>query len=132
MANKSGLSFNFTNFNKGFTKIVMNTIPKLAEEGLFIAGARLIKDAIMQEPRAPHLTGHLWRNQLIKAIKDDRQIIGVSAGFNVPYAARLHEAPNNWAWTLKGSGPKFLESKLAVNKDNYMELAANHIRSKQK
>lgn len=132
MANKSGLSFNFTDFNKGFKKIVMDTIPELAEKGLFIAGSRLIKDAIMQEPRAPHLTGHLWRSQLILLIKDDRQIIGVQVGFNVPYAARLHEAPSNWDWSMKGAGPKFLESKLAVNKDTYMELAANFIRSKQR
>lgn len=132
MPTKTGLNFNFTNFNKGFKRIMEVTIPGLAQEGLFLAGAILIRDAILDEPKVPHLTGHLWRSQKIEAIKEDNKLIAVMVGFDTPYAARLHEAPNNWNWTLDGSGPKFLEAKIAGNPDKYIKPAADHIAKGQK
>ena len=122
----------FKDFNKGFRLIIETTIPDLAQVGLFKAGALLIKDAITVEPKAPHLTGHLWRSQKIEKLMEGKNIIGVQVGFDVPYAARLHEAPDNWNWTLDGSGPKFLESKMAGNPNKYIEPAAKHIREGQK
>ena len=122
----------FKSFNKGFTRIIEKTVPDLAQAGLFKAGALLIRDAIMEEPKAPHLTGHLWRNQKIEKLEEGNKLIGVAVGFDVPYAARLHEAPNNWNWTLDGSGPKFLEAKMATNPNKYIEPAAKHIREGQK
>lgn len=121
----------FTDFDSKFYEIVNDTIPELGEEGTYQAAGLWLKDAIMEEPRAPHKTGHLWRSQLIEVIKNGGKIIGVELGFNVPYAARLHEAPYSWNWTLDGSGPKFLEAKGVVNKNKYVEHAANHIRKNQ-
>ena len=122
----------FKDFNKGFKLIIEKTVPDLAQAGLFKAGALLIRDAIMEEPKAPHLKGHLWRSQKIEKLEEGDKIIGVQVGFDVPYAARLHEAPNNWNWTLDGSGPKFLEAKMATNPNKYIEPAATHIREGQK
>ena len=122
----------FKDFNKGFKLIIERTVPDLAQEGLFIAGAMLIRDAVLVEPKAPHLTGHLWRSQKIEILKEGPKIIGVQVGFDVPYAARLHEAPNNWDWTLDGSGPKYLEAKMAGNPNKYIEPAAKHISKGQR
>ena len=125
------MSFDFTAFNRGFKRIMETTIPDLALEGLFICGAKLIRAAITEEPKAPHLKGHLWRSQKIEKLQEGNKIIGVQVGFDVPYAARLHEAPNNWNWTLDGSGPKYLEAKMAMNPDRYIEPAADHIKKNQ-
>jgi hypothetical protein len=55
-------------------------------------------------------------------------------GFNVPYAARWHETePPGWQdrrdtpFTEPKAGMKYLESKLANNGDQYMEIAARRI-----
>jgi len=132
MPTKTGFTMDFKDFNKGFKLIIEKTVPDLAQAGLFKAGALLIRDAIMEEPKAPHLKGHLWRSQKIEKLEEGDKIIGVQVGFDVPYAARLHEAPNNWNWTLDGSGPKYLEAKMAGNPDKYIEPAATHIRNGQK
>jgi len=132
MATKTGFTMDFTSFNKGFKLIIEKTVPGLAMEGLLQAGALLIRDGILEEPKAPHLTGHLWRSQKIEKMEAEGKLIGVQVGFDVPYAARLHEAPNNWNWTLDGSGPKFLEAKMATNPDKYIKPAAEHIKKGQK
>ena len=122
----------FKDFNIGFKKIIEKTIPDLGQAGLFKSGALLIKDAITVEPKAPHLHGHLWRSQKIEKLIEEGMNIGVQVGFDVPYAARLHEAPNNWNWTLDGSGPKFLEAKMAADPNKYIAPAAKHISDGQK
>lgn len=124
---KTAFTMNFKDFDVKFEKIVKKTIPSLSAQGLFQAGALLIKDAIQEEPRAPHLSGHLWRNQLIPRPVIEHGKIELEAGFNVPYAARLHEAPTSWNWTMSGSGPKFLEAKLIAHRDKYMKFVADFI-----
>lgn len=114
-------------FDIGFEKFTEKTIPKNAESGMLRAGAVVIKDTIMEEPRAPHKTGHLWRSQLILAPERKPGEIFLFLGFNVPYAAPLHESPVELDWTMEGSGTKFLESKLLRNAKKYLGIIANKL-----
>jgi hypothetical protein len=115
-------SIDFKNFEMGFLKATMTLYPEAAKKAFFQAGALLIRDAITEMPTVPKKTGHLRREQLVIPAPDQ---IGVWAGFNTPYAARVHEAPNTWQWSEPGSGPKFLESKLIKNRDKYLKFAAD-------
>ena len=122
----------FSDFNRGFEKIVEDEWPEHAQMGLFQAGALLIRDAITEEPTAPKKTGHLRRSQLIKPIEQKGLFIGIEVGFNVPYAGKLHEAPNGTNWTEPGSGPKFIETKMAKNKEKYYAHVAAFIKTQGK
>jgi len=128
MAKKTGLTFDFRDFDMNFKRIVEKTIPGHAEKGLLQAGAALIRDAIVEEPTVPKKTGHLRRNQRIEVVKESGKAISVLAGFNTNYAAKLHEAPSSWNWSEPGSGPKYLESKLSKHKDKYMKVVADYIK----
>jgi len=116
---KSGMEFDFSEFDKRFFRLTMKKVPDAYIEAMIAVLPEILKDAIKQEPRAPHKTGHLWRSQKIEIPKKIFKHIEATFGFNVPYAAATHEAPDNWNWTLKGSGPKYLEAKLIRNKDKY-------------
>jgi hypothetical protein len=52
------------------------------------------------------------------------KIIGL-IGFNVPYAARMHEVPANFS--DREAGNKYLESKMANNKMIYKQIIVNAI-----
>lgn len=126
-------TMNWKDFDSRFKAIVEKTIPGLAEKGLFKAGAELIKYAIKEEPRCPHKTGRLWGAQKIIATSTLSKI-EVEVGFNTNYAAAVHEmlqGNEQWGmvvqWTLKGSGPKYLSSKLPRHKDDLMKKAADEI-----
>lgn len=103
-----------------------------AADGLFLEGAKVIKHAIEEKPRAPHLEGHLWRSQRIKKVEIKKGAITLYVGFNVPYAAKLHEALSGAGWTLAGSGPKYLSSKLARHKNEHMKNVADFTNGKMK
>jgi hypothetical protein len=53
------------------------------------------------------------------------EIMGV-VGFNTSYAAKWHETPANF--TERGAGNFYLSSKLAKNKNRYMEIVAAETR----
>jgi len=116
---KSGMEFDSSEFDKRFFKLAMKKVPDAYIEAMIAVLPKILKDAIMEEPRAPHKTGHLWRSQKIELPKKIAKRIEATFGFNVPYAAATHEAPDNWNWTLTGSGPKYLEAKLIRNKEKY-------------
>ena len=105
---------------------------KSAADGLFLEGAKVIANAITEEPRAPHLEGHLWRSQRVKKVEVKKSAITLHVGFNVPYAAKLHESLNVINWTLAGSGPKYLSSKLARHKNEHMKNVADFTKGKMK
>ena len=103
-----------------------------AAKGLMLEGAKVIKYAIEEKPRAPHLEGHLWRSQRVKKTEIKKDAITLYTGFNVPYAAKLHEALSGAGWTLAGSGPKYLSSKLSKHKNEHMKNVAVFIKGKMK
>lgn len=119
-------SINGDDFRSKFGHIVRETIPSLLRAGEAAAGMAIIRDAILQEPRAPHKTGRLWNSQVFEIPESGLEI---TVGFNTEYAAKVHEAPEALNWTLKGSGPKYLSSKLAMNGPRYMEIVAARCRA---
>ncbi|GAH48533.1 unnamed protein product, partial [marine sediment metagenome] len=109
---KTGMTLNTKDFDIKFGDVTGKLIPEASARAVFQTGAMIIRDAILEEPRAPWKSGHLWREQKIEQPKIEHGEISVEVGFDTEYAARLHEAPDNWDWTLPGSGPKYLEAKL--------------------
>ena len=126
---KTGFTAEMKDFNKKFYKVVNKTIPGLSAEGLMKGATQLIRDAIQEQPRAPHLTGNLWRSQKIERPMIKHGEISIEVGFDAEYAAAVHEMPSSNKFTMTGSGPQFLTSKLAKNKDKYMKTTADHIKS---
>jgi hypothetical protein len=103
--------------------ITLTLIPK----ALFKAWGKLLAYAIKEEPRVPHKQGRLWASETIGTCVISQDRIEQDGGFNTEYAARLHEAPDGWDWTLEGSGPKYLETKLARHKDDSMKIIADYV-----
>ena len=124
MMAKSGMYLNTKDFDIKFPNVCDNQIPQAAATGFYIVAGMVIADAILEEPRAPHDTGNLWRSQLIEAPQIKLGEISIVLGFDADYAAVVHEMPGSTVWKMAGSGPKFLEAKLIKNKEKYMaELA---------
>lgn len=126
---RDGFTVDAQDFYKKFPDVTKKQIPKRIEEALYYAGQLLMRDAMMVRPFAPHLWGTLWRAQDVKQAVNKAGAWSLECGFNIEYAAKLHEAPDGWAWTLKGSGPKYLETKMAMYRDRYMAAVAEVIRT---
>lgn len=151
VSGKGGISMDFSQVEKNLKKLIKDTTPPVAGKGLFNAGCELIRDGIEKAPGAPKRTGALWGSGQVedKKISDKsgkitpaqpsytktKDSIGVIAGFNIDYAAKLHELPQgkNINWTTdKGAhnpGPKFLELKMSMYKKKYMEIIALTIKN---
>jgi len=126
MADKTGFSVDFSDFDKKFMKIVTTAIPSAGARGLKKSAAHLLRDAILERPTAPKKTGNLRRTQKVEepVLRPD---ISVEAGFTADYSAAVHEMPSSNNFTEPDSGPKYLESKLIRNKEKYMKIAADEI-----
>lgn len=125
---KTGMTFNTKDFDIKFPKVMDKTIPEAVANTAYKIAGMVIRDAILEEPRAPHKTGNLWRSQKIERPRIERGEITIELGFDTEYAAAVHEMPSNVNWTMAGSGPKYLESKLIRNKEKYMAEIAGGIR----
>lgn len=156
MMNQGAFTMDVSDFDKKFTRIVETTIPEILAEGLFKAGGMLLRDAIKDPPRAPHLTGELWRHQQVNKPVTSRDSIEVDAGFNIVYAAYQHEGQRkdgthvvkqySTGRTLKSKrgksvpervpagssefGKKFLSTKMSVNREKYMTFVAQYCLAK--
>jgi len=120
-ANKSGMTLNTKDFDIKFAKVCDKAIPKAAANQMeYKVAGMVLRDAILEEPRAPHKTGNLWRSQKIEKPKILKGEINIELGFDADYAAIVHEMPASTDWTMTGSGSKFLEAKLIRNKEKYM------------
>jgi len=117
---KTGMTFNTKDFDIKFPRVINKEIPEAGANMSFKVAGMVIRDAILEEPRAPHKTGNLWRSQKIESPRIERGEITIELGFDAEYAAIVHEMPSNVNWTMAGSGPKYLEAKLIKNKEKYM------------
>jgi len=132
MAKKeTGFYMDISKFLHGFD-LADKKVKESAADGMFLEGAKVINNAIEEKPYAPHKEGHLHRSQRIKKVEVKKDALTLYVGFNVPYAAKLHEALSAISWTLAGSGPKYLSSKLARHKEKHMKNVAAHIKRKMK
>jgi len=124
--NKSGMTFDTKDFDIKFPRVTNKDIPEAAARSAFKVAGLVIRDSILEEPRAPHETGNLWRSQKIEQPRIEHGEITIEVGFDAEYAAAVHEMPSPYKKpTMAGSGPKFLESKLIKNKEKYMAEIAN-------
>lgn len=128
MAKKTDMTFDSRDFDIKFGKVTGKVIPKRSATGIYQVAGEVIRDAILQVPRAPHKSGNLWRSQKIEPPKIEHGEIFVVFGFDADYAAPVHEMPSNVNWTMAGSGPKYLEAKLIKNKEKYIKKAADNIK----
>ena len=121
---KTGMTFDTKDFDIKFPRVINKEIPEAATNTFPRVAGMVLRDAILEEPKAPHKTGHLKRSQVIEQPKIEHGEISIEQGFDVEYAGVVHEMPSNVNWSMAGSGPKFLEAKLIRNKEKYMaELA---------
>lgn len=122
MAEKTGMTFNTKDFDIKFPRVINKEIPEAGARAEYRVAGMVIRDAILEKPRAPHSKGGgtLWRSQKIEQPQIKAGEITIECGFDVEYAAIVHEMPANTNWTMTGSGPKYLEAKLIKNKEKYM------------
>lgn len=119
--NKSGMTFDTKDFDIKFAKVCNKAIPKAAANQMeYKVAGMILRDSILEEPRAPHKTGNLWRSQKIERPRIEHGEITIELGFDADYAAFVHEMPTYKNPSMVASGPKFLESKLIKNKEKYM------------
>jgi hypothetical protein len=132
MAMKTGMYINFDDFNAGIKKLVTQAEPQATAKGLFAAGNALLNDAIYQVPKAPFKEGTLRGSARADAPVADRLGAEVLVGFNIVYAHRWHELTpeedSKIDWSLPGSGRKFLETKMARNKEKYLRIVGNFLK----
>jgi len=124
MAEKTGMTFNTKDFDLKFPRVCNKEIPEAYANTAFRVASIVLRDAIVEEPRAPHKTGNLWRSQKVERPEMKAGEVNIELGFDAEYAAAVHEMPAGTDWTMTGSGPKFLEAKLIRNKEKYMEIIA--------
>ena len=118
---KTGMTFNSKDFDIKFAKVCDKAIPKAAANQMhYRVAGMVLRDAILEDPRAPHLTGNLWRSQKIEKPQILKGEVTIELGFDADYAAFVHERPAYKDPSMVGSGPKFLEAKLIKNKEKYM------------
>lgn len=119
-------------FDMKFEKLVKRTFPSRIEKGEVAAASEMLRDADKEIPRTPFKKGDLRGSKKIEPVKKGIRDISIRLGYNIDYAAKLHEMEKKRAdkinWSLKGSGPKFLESKMVRNKKKYMEIVATSIK----
>lgn len=135
MAKKTGMTFDTKDFDIKFPRVINKEIPEESARLAFKVAAMVIRDAILEEPKAPHKTGNLWRSQKIEPPRIEKGEITIELGFDAEYAAAVHELGTDESgvsvnWTMAGSGPKFLEAKLLRNKEKYMAEIAAGLRRK--
>ena len=128
---KKGLTMDLTLFNKTFFPLVEKAIPNEAEKGVF-KGANLILDkAEDQIPKVPRKIGDLRTSRKVEKVIVAPGMISATLGYNIEYAAKLHELPPEKStrtnWSLPGSGAKWLERSMLRNKDNAVKVITKHI-----
>lgn len=122
-------TMDFKKFDESFKKLLEKSAPKEIKLGLFKAASEMLHDADKKEPKTPFLKGDLKGAKLVKIKETDGEIYS-EQGYNIIYAAYQHEkekGPQS-AYNLPGSGPKFLETKMVMYKDKYIEIAIAHLK----
>jgi len=115
------MKLDYRQVEKSLDKLLKST-DKIAVKGVRAAAFKLVEDSKMKKPRAPHLHGHLWTQHIIDAPQFKINLISVRVGSSTPYAARLHQGEESWNWTLAGSGPKWIITKIMAYGKDYLKI----------
>ncbi len=120
-------------FDKNFSRVIEKTIPQATKKGLVKAAWEALRDAEKEEPTVPFREGHLRGSKEVHESRDLFDLF-VEFGFNIEYAAILHEMPGKEYKNpnTPGSGPKFLETKIVKYKEKYIEIIALSISKEQR
>ncbi len=124
-------TMDFKDFEKHFKKLVEKSAPEELKKGLFRGASEMLLDADKEAPCAPKDKGDLRGSKTVQEPKEKGSEIYVEAGYNIIYAARLHEMEKTPQvkehWTFPGSGTKWLEDKLVKYKEKYMKIVASYL-----
>jgi hypothetical protein len=137
-----GMTIDFSDFEKGFRKMVEKSAPEAVGKGAFNAMNELLRDSVTESPGAPKDVGDLWGSRRVNKAEVEHSQISCEGGFDIEYATYLHEGQRkdgshkikNWT-TDKGAtdpGPKFLEKKMVQNKEKYMQITAESLKDELK
>lgn len=122
----------FDEFDQKFMELVREVSEKTVKAGLYDAGAAILNYADDEDPQTPYKHGDLRASRQIEPhVETDRVVITI--GYNIIYAARLHEGEPFWNWTrtrIPSPGPKFLESAMAAHAQEAMQICADYIQAK--
>lgn len=129
MKNKASFDLDFRKFDKTFFPLVEKKIPKFTAKGIFNAAAEMLQDADKEAPQTPFEHGDLRGSKKIEKPKITYNKISVEAGYNIKYAAKLHESePGQYHFVprkgITSPGRKWLEAKMAAYKEKYIKIAA--------
>ena len=126
---RSGMTLDTSKFMSKF-KNTMGLIDKTANAAAYDVGYAVIKDSSKFAPTTPKKVGDLRASGKVEKAKVSKDRVEVEIGFDMPYAAKLHEAPDSWNWTESGSGPKYLERTLTNSPggDHYWKMVATAIK----
>lgn len=149
-------TFDDSDFKKKMNELQKQVMPQRMVKALHAAGMALWRDAINVFPTVPLREGWLRGSGSVHvngkmvfesnegkpglANKGDTGMVDddvVVVGFNAPYSAVMHEGQRQSGthkvqnWSEPSSGPKFLESKLAMFGKQYQKLMAKVIREGQ-
>jgi hypothetical protein len=108
MANKTRFILSDSLLENNAVKL-SKSIDDIQRKSLMAVGKKILENVDNVEPKIPELTGKLKKSSFIRVSEGIKNIF---IGFNVPYAAAVHENIRASNWSRPGSGPKFLETKL--------------------
>jgi hypothetical protein len=144
----SQIYFDSSDFDKKFGKLVKKTIPDLVKKGMAYAGLELLNDCVLISPTVPiregwlRGSGSLFVNNMFvaeskfgksgKATRNHTEPLGKGfvavVGFNTPYAARMHEGLD-FHFREPSAGAKYLETKLSLYREKYIEIVSETIKN---
>jgi len=119
---KSKFTLDATKFLKDFSQYAKFKYPEIVRQSMYKTGWFIIQLALKKKPYVPREIGDL---QSSGDVVVETKGLELWVGFNKAYAAAMHEGKESWNWTLPGSGPKYLESKLSMFKDDIIEFMAD-------
>lgn len=127
MINKSGFSLDWKEFDRTFFPLVDRKIPDAGAEGLFNAAGEMLDDGDNEAPQAPFEFGDLRGAGQIEDPVFSLGKITVEVGYNMAYAAKLHEsAPGEFNFVprrnILNPGRKWLSTKMIKYKEKYMRI----------
>ena len=135
-------SVDFQDVQKNLQVILQNTIPELAQDGLYQAGKQLLRDSVELPPKVPighyrakagkrtGVGGALKRSGKVAKMQDGSVVVG----FNMPYASVVHAGKRSDGthviknWTEPGAGKEFISKKIEQYKSVYLHLIAAYIK----
>lgn len=135
---KTGMTIDIQDFSKSFHRFMEEIVPGAAKKGLVDAAWAMLKDADDKPPQTPTEFKDLKGSRHVDKPKINRSSISIKAGYTSEYATYQHEGQRKDGshkvkkyTTDKGAsqpGPKFLQSKMAMYKKDYIEIVTNRIK----